>query len=113
MTYLTCTCTHRRKLHEGGKDTVRDSYIFKCSESNCTCTKYHADEKSKDTPYITKTLLRAAAIGIAGMISIIVGILMMDAALTLYDISYVDVTETYKNGTLVEPTQTPKEGLSF
>ena len=113
MTYLTCTCTHRRKLHEGGNDTIRDKYIFKCGVSGCTCTKYHADEKSRDAPYITKTLLRAFGIGIAAMVSIIIGFLFIDAVLTLYDVSLIDTVETYKNGELQELDYTPKEGLAF
>lgn len=43
---LTCTCSHKRADHQGGKRTVNSLVVYDCMVEGCKCTKYVYDEKS-------------------------------------------------------------------
>lgn len=44
---LTCTCSHKRVDHDGGKKAINDRRIGVCSTQNCNCQEYHADKESR------------------------------------------------------------------
>lgn len=113
MTYLTCTCTHRRKLHEGGKDSIRDKYVFRCTDPSCQCTKYTANEKSKKKPYYNKIFLRVLGIILGGLIVSLTVYAITTFTIAGFDIQLLNKTETYIDGELQPAVFTPKEGLIF
>lgn len=110
---LICSCTHKRKNHEGGLDNIRDKTVTRCKENNCTCTKYNPNNKSRDKPYISKTISRALGIGLAGIILIIVGFVLVDVVLEQFNVELVETVERYIDGELQETQYTPKESLAF
>ena len=101
---LTCTCTHLRTDHDGGKKAVNDRRIGICNIANCSCKEYNADKKSR----VRKNELLLASLAIP---SIIIGCCVVGFVLSwiVIDLSLEDYTITtefeYKkflNGTEVE-----------
>ena len=78
---LTCTCSHLRIEHDGGKKAVNDRRIGVCSVETCTCEEYNANKESRQR----KTDLLLASLGIA---VIIIGCCVVGFIITWFVIDY-------------------------
>lgn len=101
---LTCTCTHLRTEHDGGKKAVNDRRIGVCNVANCTCKEYNADKESR----AKKNQILLASLFIPSIICAlcVVGFVISWIAVDLYLEDYTITTEfEYKkflNGIEVE-----------
>ena len=118
---LTCTCTHLRADHDGGKKAVNDRRIGVCNFPNCTCKEYNADKESraKKNQVLLASLFIPSIICAFCMVGFVIAWVAIDLSFEDYTVTTEFEYKKFLNGTEVENDNIfgeipePKERLAY
>lgn len=115
---LTCTCSHLRKEHDGGKKAINDRRIGVCNHDGCNCKEYWADQKSRKVK--DQILISACVIPLIIVICCVIGFFIswvaIDFMLEDYNITSEFEYKKLQDGVEIENDlviKEPKERMSF